>query len=264
MVTDERAAGGDLLPAPPSVGFPRCRCCPVPRTAAGRRCLLCPEQGVPGGNAPRRCAACGQQRVAGRPCPTPWCGRPDRAWSVAFSVGEYTGALRYAILRYKYAGERWRAGAFARLIAGYLDRNSGWFDDFGVIVGTPAYTGPGARRSWDPVGHILAELRPIVGATWSVHPEVVAKQRETPPLSGRSAGERWTTAVGELRDALVVPRSEVVRGERVLLLDDVMAEGSTLHEVGRALRSAGAVEVAGLVLARPAWAAVGARSSPAG
>jgi predicted amidophosphoribosyltransferase len=44
-----------------------------------------------------------------------------------------------------------------------------------------------------------------------------------------------------------------VAGARILVLDDVLTEGSTLREVARALRHAGAREVAGLVLARPAW-----------
>jgi predicted amidophosphoribosyltransferase len=44
-----------------------------------------------------------------------------------------------------------------------------------------------------------------------------------------------------------------VAGARVLVLDDVLTDGSTLREVARVLRRAGAREVAGLILARPAW-----------
>ena len=50
---------------------------------------------------------------------------------------------------------------------------------------------------------------------------------------------------------------------RILVIDDVLTEGSTLREVARALRGAGAREVAGLVLARPAWRATVAASLPA-
>ncbi len=44
-----------------------------------------------------------------------------------------------------------------------------------------------------------------------------------------------------------------VEGRRILLVDDVCASGYTLLTVARALRRAGADEVAALVLARASW-----------
>jgi hypothetical protein len=60
---------------------------------------------------------------------------------------------------------------------------------------------------------------------------------------------RRRIAEGELRAALAVPEPERVAGRRVLVFDDVYSEGFSLREMARALRQAGAVEVAGLVLA---------------
>ena len=43
------------------------------------------------------------------------------------------------------------------------------------------------------------------------------------------------------------------RARRILVIDDVFTEGSTLREVARVLVRSGADEVAGLTLARQPW-----------
>lgn len=142
---------------------------------------------------------------------------------------------------------------FARLVASYLETHSGWFDDFDLIACMPAYVGVGSRRSWDPVGMVVSEMLPLVGTSWVVLPAAVRKRAETAAMSGQGRLGRLATAEGPLRRALVVPDPCVVEGARVLLFDDVFTEGSSLREVARALRAAGALEVAGLALARPSW-----------
>ncbi|HET9071541.1 MAG TPA: phosphoribosyltransferase family protein [Acidimicrobiales bacterium] len=255
---------GPAIDRPPRpVGFPGCRLCPY---RDGRRpavCLAClgasPGQqravGLGG-----RCASCGQARPAGAPCPTAWCRRRDRGWSVVFAVGAYRGGLRRAVLRYKYGGETWWAGVFGGLVAAYLDAHAGWFEEFDLLTGVPAYTGAGGRRRWDPVSGILAEVAAAAPPGWAVEPGAVVKRSETPPLSGTGRTDRLEVAGSRLREALHVPRPADVAGRRVLVLDDVLTEGSTLREVALALRVAGAREVAGLVLARTPWA--GAAASP--
>jgi predicted amidophosphoribosyltransferase len=197
------------------------------------------------------CPVCGQVSYAPSPCTNRWCWRADRAVSVVFPVGVHHGALRQAIVRYKYRGERGWAEVFARMVASHLADHATWFEEFDLIVGVPAYTGPGARRMWDPVGDILLRLDGLTGDEWSIGRRVIVKCRETPPMRGRPWSERQTIAAGPLRRALRIAEPAAVVGARVLILDDVMTEGSTLQEVGRALLRAGATEAAGLVLTRP-------------
>ena len=45
-------------------------------------------------------------------------------------------------------------------------------------------------------------------------------------------------------------RAEEVRGRQVLLVDDVMTSGASLHAAAQALRQAGARRIAAVVLAR--------------
>jgi predicted amidophosphoribosyltransferase len=246
-----RSGGDDGKP----IGFPGCRLCSYRRRGHPAVCLGCLDSSTGQVARPglRRCSSCEQVLRAPGPCPTRWCGRADRGWSVVFAAGVHAGGLQRAIVRYKYGGERWWAGVFARILAGYLDRQAHWLDDFDVIVPMPAYLGPGARRRWDPLGEVAAVLGPLAGPAWSIEAGLVRKVAETRPMSGCSRGERVRIASGQLRSALEVPDPGRVTGARLLVLDDVMAEGSTLREVAFALRRAGAAEVAGLVLARPDW-----------
>jgi predicted amidophosphoribosyltransferase len=154
-------------------------------------------------------------------------------------------------VRYKYQGERVWAGVFARMVSAYLARNETWFEEFDLIVGVPSYLGPGARRAWDPVGDILVRLDDTWGCDWPIGRRVVVKRYETPAMRGLPWGQRQAIAAGPLRRALSVIDPAVVDGARVLVFDDVMTEGSTVQEVARALRRAGAAEAAGLVLSRP-------------
>jgi predicted amidophosphoribosyltransferase len=216
-------------------------------------CLACFEQVAAGDRAPGpggRCGACGRPGRLHRPCANPLCTRADRGWSAVFALGVHRAALRRSIAGYKYRGERWWAGVFARLLAGYLRAHPLWFEEYDVVVPMPAYRGRGARRAWDPVGCLFADLVAIIGSEWDCDDGLIAKVTETPPMSGRTRWERAALAEAALRPALVVPDRRRVAGRRILVVDDVLTEGSSLREVAMALRTAGAEEVAGLVLAR--------------
>lgn len=208
------------------------------------------------------CPICGQVvPPPGRWCPNRWCRRTDRDFSVAFSAGLYEGALGRAIRRYKYGGERGLAATFARMLASFLRAHPVWFEEFDLITGVPSYTGPGARRNWDPVSEILRSLD-TEGTGWSIEPRLVTKSVETPGMAGLGWTARQGLAKGALRRSLRFEPGRDIDGAQVLVFDDVLTEGSTLREVSRLLRRHGASDVAGLVLARPGWEALPPRARP--
>jgi predicted amidophosphoribosyltransferase len=250
---DDEAWLASLRPAP--LGFPACRGCQYRTLDRCQVCLVCSGAGPGAGSAGSGfCPVCGQPSPAGgRRCNNDWCARGDRWWSVVWSIAAHAGTFRDALFRYKYRGESHWADVFGRLLVGFLDDRMPWFDDYDALLGVPSFLGPGARRPWDPVGRILEVAGNLAGTRWPIEADVILKTAETPPMAGLSLGRRRKGAEGALRQALVVPEPGRVSGARLLVVDDVFTEGSTLREVARALQRAGAVEVAGLTLARQPW-----------
>jgi predicted amidophosphoribosyltransferase len=197
------------------------------------------------------CPVCGREGP-GR-CSNYWCRQGDRCFDAVFAVGAYDPLLRRALVRYKYQGDRRLSMIFASRLAGFLMDHEGWFEEFDVLTSAPAFVGAGARRSWDHVASIVADAAPLLRPFWSVEPRLVVKRFETPALTGRSVGGRRSVARGPLRRSLAMGEGAAVSGSRVLVLDDVMTEGSTLRETARLLRMSGASSVAAVVLGRPAW-----------
>lgn len=158
-----------------------------------------------------------------------------------------------AISRYKYGGDLRLAGVFAGMIARYVQSHPTWFEEFDVVTSVPTYIGPGARRDWDPMDAIVGAMADRLRGRWQVARRAVEKTAETPAMAGLSWAGRQAVARTALRPSLRVPDQSVVAGRQVVVVDDVLTDGSTLREVALALRRAGATDVAGLVLARLPW-----------
>ncbi len=203
------------------------------------------------------CSACGQTAAVVGPgggsapprCRNPWCSRADRPLGAIFAVGTYEGAFRRAIVSYKYRRDlRW-AAVFGRLLHGFLERHATWFEEFGVICPVPSFIGQGARRPWGHTELVCAEMGRLAGAEWPVE-SLVSKVAETEPMSAKARPVRRAIARTGLATAFSVPQPAAAEGRHILIVDDVCASGWTLLTVSRALRDAGAEEVAALVLAR--------------
>ena len=77
---------------------------------------------------------------------------------------------------------------------------------------------------------------------------LLLKTRHTPAQSDLSRAERLRNVRGAF--AVEPLRAHELRGRRVVLVDDVMTTGASLHAAALALRQAGAAHVTAVVLAR--------------
>jgi predicted amidophosphoribosyltransferase len=209
------------------------------------------------------CSACGQaaaradvlSRNAGEArlsCRNSWCAADDRPLDAIFAVASYVGAFRNAIVAYKYGRDlRW-ARTFALLLYRFLQRHATWFEEYGTICPVPAFLGTASRRCWGHVELVCSELEWLSNGEWPVE-SLVTKVAETEPMSGKARPARHQLAQRSLPGSFLVADRVATEGRRILLVDDVCTSGWTLLTVGRALRRAGASEVAALVLARARW-----------
>lgn len=80
------------------------------------------------------------------------------------------------------------------------------------------------------------------------HPHSLLRMRHTPAQSSLPRPERLTNLIGAFAVAPLMAAK--LRGQRVMLIDDVMTSGATLEAAAQVLKQAGASHVCALVFAR--------------
>jgi ComF family protein len=140
---------------------------------------------------------------------------------------------------YKYNGVSPLSEPLGRLLARALPRA----EAFDAIVPMPLHWVRRWRRGFNQselLARVLAKRIgvPVVAA--------VRRRKPTPPQAGLTSAQRRTNVAG----AFVVKNSSQIRGQHVLLIDDVLTTGATARACAAALKRAGAAQVTVLTLAR--------------
>ncbi|MCZ2498062.1 ComF family protein [Xylophilus sp. Kf1] len=142
----------------------------------------------------------------------------------------------------KFQGQAGMARALALLL-----RSAPWVEPLleatDIVLPLPLSTQRLRERGFNQAALLARQLAP-----GRVDTDSLLRIRHTPALSGMDR----KTRLAQVRGAFAVEpaRAALLAGRRVLLVDDVMTSGATLHEAARTVRRAGAGTVAALVVAR--------------
>ncbi|MEW1953955.1 phosphoribosyltransferase family protein [Terrabacter sp. NPDC080008] len=181
------------------------------------------------------------------PHPAPTDMPPVYAWGV------YADPLRAVVSAWKDAGRRDLLAVLVPLLAEALHgalTGSGWHEGVAVVVPAPSSRRSVRQRGDTPMVRLceaaVAALPAGPGPVLRVAP-ALRHVRRVEDQSGLGTAERR----GNLGGALDVDPlwSNVIRGRRCLLVDDVVTTGATLAEASRALWAAGAHEIVGASMA---------------
>ncbi len=157
-------------------------------------------------------------------------------------LGPYEGLRRDVILRMKHGQHEGLAEAVGEL---WADHAADRLRDLkpGVVVPVPLHW----RRYWQRGYNQAAALARALASRLQLpcRERCLRRLRATPFQSELTATARRDNVRGVFRAA----NGLLLRGETVLLVDDVLTTGSTASEAARALRAAGAVRVVVAVLA---------------
>ncbi len=158
----------------------------------------------------------------------------------SIAVFYYEGHVREAILRYKFRRKRLYAAPFGRLLAMKLLQEEPEYD---LITHVPVSRARRRKRGYDQAFELARATAIELGRDVS---PLLTKIRNNPAQSGISAPEhRRANVLGVYR----VTDPELVRGQKILVIDDVMTTGATLSECCKTLLDAGAAQVSCAVLA---------------
>lgn len=213
------------------------------RIALRRLCERCEQLLAPAAeHVCPRCAAVVGPYVANRQgCPS--CRNENYAFESAVALGAYTGELQKACLRCKRTGDPYLGVALTGLL---WDRARPTLESWNVdvIVPVPHHWLDRALRRF----HLADVAADWLGRFLMVPCErhILAKRKWTPKQLTLSQSARRRN----LQSAFRVAGGSRLKGMRVMLVDDILTTGTTVHRASRELRGAGASEVVVAVLAR--------------
>ena len=180
--------------------------------------------------APPFCPQCGMPPDG--PCSE--CRLGTNAFDFARSALVFNDPLREVIHQFKYSDRVSLARPLGRLL-GECAAHEDYQGE--VVIPVPLH-----RRRERQRGYNQAELLAnMLGR--NVQPRLLRRRKNTPSQTGLSRSQRTLNLAGAFEARGVVP-------ECVIVVDDVYTTGSTLHEVARTLKRAGAKRVEVLTVAR--------------
>ncbi len=215
------------------------------------RCLGC---GVPGGFI---CAACVERMPALEEpyceiCANPgtngicgWCldKEPEINQIRAPYLYLPTSPIQKAITLLKYRGIRALAPELAGLLARFMEGGPARFDCIVPVISHPSRI---RRRGYSQASLIASSLSERLDIP--VLEDGLARVSNAPSqLTTQSREQRWNNVQGNFTS------SHDLSGLVILLVDDLVTTGSTAASAAHALKSAGALSVFGLAVARTTW-----------
>lgn len=221
----------------------RCMACEAPVGQAGHLCPDCWKK-LDFIEAPL-CACCGLpfDFDLGPDALCGACLKEPPAYDAGRAALRYDALSRSLILGFKHGDRTHLTSLFApwlrRVIAPMLS-------DVDLIVPVPLHRWRLLRRRYNQSALLAQALAQATGKPWD--PLILARGRATRTQGGLTAAQRRRNVQG----AFLVPkdRAPLIKGKRLLLVDDVQTTGATLGACARALKLAGAAKVYTVTLAR--------------
>ena len=188
---------------------------------------------------PPLCPRCGKPQPSGILCPgcVSWQAEIDGIRSPF----RFDGLMRQAIHQLKYRNLRALAVPLAELLNDYLTANSLPGE---VLVPVPLHPRRLRERGHNQSQRLAEELSNLTNLP--VTGDCLIRKHHTPPQARTATVEERRSNVTNAFTCV----NDRLRDKQVLLIDDVSTSGATLDACAKALKTAGATSVWGLVLAR--------------
>lgn len=216
--------------------------CPLCKTGdGGGRNQICPKcrEALRGFKEPI-CPGCGGTLDGFMTVCSKCLAEDKRPWVGARTLFEYRGAARSLLHDFKFKGRPELARTLGELAAKTL-QNAPFTPD--LVVPVPLHSLRFYRRGYNQAG-LFAEV--TAKALNVKYCSILRRTKRTQKQSGLNREERRHNLIG----AFQVRSPEIIRGKRILLVDDVFTTGATLTAAAKTLLAAGSGEIFVLTAAR--------------
>ncbi len=174
-------------------------------------------------------------------CPS--CLRDKRFFDECFSVALYAGVIKELLQSFKYAREEYLAPTLQMIFGSVSGRDIPW-NEFDCIVPVPLHPLKLKERGFNQslfLAQTLYKKQKI-----PLLPTVLKRVKYSAGQTLQDKRERMEN----IQNSFVVNSPHKIRDKRVLLVDDVLTTEATAQECAKVLKSAGAISVTVLTLAR--------------
>ncbi len=164
------------------------------------------------------------------------------AYDASFCAADYAAPIDSLVRALKFNAQLPLAAVFAERIINAVPFAA--VSDAGLIVAVPLSSQRLARRGFNQAHEIAQHI----ARSWQLPlaTAICLRVRDTEPQSSLPVSERR----GNMRGAFTLMRGDAIRGQHVLVVDDVMTTGETLRSFAATLKRFGATRVTNLVFAR--------------
>ena len=185
------------------------------------------------------CPVCGSEN---KELPCEVCAEGNFAFDSAISVFRYSGPVRDLIHILKYNGYSSPAGYFALPIAELIESKP-VLKNYDYICAVPLHRVRKRERGYNQSDLIAYSVAKLIDMPYF---NPVKRRINTLSQTLLSRDHR----IKNLAGAIQVKNKNLVAGKKIILIDDVFTTGSTLNEIAKTLRSAGADKICAITVAR--------------
>lgn len=206
---------------------------------------ICSDCAARWATAQTRCQRCALPLAGGAPvCGA--CLRMPPAFDAAWTAVDYGHPWAALLAQFKFQQDPGIAHALAQLLMRQPEAIAA-LASASLIVPVPLSRERLRERGFNQAAQLARALARQPGAP-ACASRVLLRPRHTAAQSTLPRRQRLTN----LRGAFQVPwpQAAQIRGQRVLLVDDIMTTGATLNAAAQALRQAGAAHIFAMVVAR--------------
>ena len=224
---------------------PSCYGCGAPLIANFLLCYKCNEQLKPTNYS--LCAVCEQPILPGEiSCSVHSEATDEEPVLFVRPITEFNDVVRRCLHGLKYQG-RADIGEYLGNILGRLVRDDPLFKDFDVLVPIPIHKVRRRERGYNQseiLGERIAHFTKIIYRN-----DIAERVRWTKSQTTLGKDERKTNVAGVFR----IRRPELIRGNNVLIVDDVVTTGATTKSLAYELRRAGAKKIGVICVAKTSF-----------